>query len=116
MMIGRSRITGELLDDIDHTRQSIKDILSTPKGSRVMVREYGSDLYKYRDYPINNDTIAKIYNAVAVAIDTWEPRVSLSSGNLDVQTDNTGLLSIGVEFIYKPNGQRYSLGDERVFL
>ncbi len=35
---GMSRDTGEALTDLDHIRQSVRDILLTPVGSRVMRR------------------------------------------------------------------------------
>ena len=107
-MIGLSK-NGKLIADIDHVKQSIIDILTTARGSRVMLREYGSDLYKYRDNPINPTTIAKIYKATAEAIDEWEPRVSLNDGKLKVMSDDTGKLTIDVEFKYKLNGKKYSL-------
>lgn len=109
-MQGLSRSSGTYLSDIESVKQSMTDILTTPKGSRVMLRDYGSDIYKYRDNPINNTTIANIYKAIAEAIDTWEPRVSLTSGKLTVETNEFGKLVIDVEFIYKPTGTRNSLG------
>ncbi|MBK2258997.1 GPW/gp25 family protein [Francisella philomiragia] len=110
-MQGISRDTGKYLSDIDHVRQSIRDILTTPKGSRVMLRDYGSDLPKYRDYPINRTLIAKIYKATAEAIDKWEPRVRLSGSKFKIETDETGKLALSIDFIYRPNGQLYSLNE-----
>src|SRR3546814_12586651 len=43
-MIGVDRATGQRLDGNDHLAQSIGDILSTPIGTRVMRRDYGSML------------------------------------------------------------------------
>ena len=49
---GSSRATGRPLGGLDHVRQSIRDILTTPKGSRVLVRDYGSDLPALIDRPL----------------------------------------------------------------
>lgn len=38
MYLGMSRDTGEAVTDIDHIRQSVRNILMTPKGSRVTCR------------------------------------------------------------------------------
>lgn len=38
---GMNRDTGEAVNDIDHIRQSVRDILLTPVGTRVMRRRYG---------------------------------------------------------------------------
>ena len=45
-MTGMDRETGKSLSGIEHLRQSIRDILTTPIGSRVMRRDYGSRLFE----------------------------------------------------------------------
>ena len=44
MAIGMNRETGKLVDNTEHLKQSIRDILSTRIGTRVMLREYGSNI------------------------------------------------------------------------
>ena len=73
-MKGMSNQTGKYLDDLEHLKQSIVDILTTPIGSRVMCRDYGSKLFRLIDQPINRDLFPKIYAAVAEALEKWEPR------------------------------------------
>jgi Phage baseplate assembly protein W len=53
-MIGLDRRTGESISGLDHLRQSIEDILTTPLGSRRMRPEYGSKLRRYVDMPVND--------------------------------------------------------------
>ncbi|WP_150467408.1 GPW/gp25 family protein [Francisella sp. SYW-9] len=108
-MSGLSRYTGKLIDDFESVKQSIDDILSTPKGSRVMRRDYGSDLHKYIDSPLNKSNIAKIYLSVVQAITDFEPRVSLEKNKINVSADETGHLIIGFEFIYKPKGTKHTI-------
>lgn len=73
-MQGMSRETGSYLSDLDHLKQSIIDILTTPIGSRVICRDYGSNLFALIDKPINRDLFPQIYSAVADALDKWESR------------------------------------------
>ncbi len=40
--LGMNSHTGLSISEADHIRQSVRDILLTPVGSRVMRREYGS--------------------------------------------------------------------------
>ena len=40
--LGMNRNSGMAIEDLDHIRQSVSDILNTPVGSRVMRRNYGS--------------------------------------------------------------------------
>ena len=44
---GMNRNTGLGISDTEHISQSMRDILLTPVGSRVMRREYGSLLFGY---------------------------------------------------------------------
>ncbi|MFN3399181.1 MAG: GPW/gp25 family protein, partial [Ferrovibrio sp.] len=68
---------GAALGGLDHIRQSIADILSTPIGSRVGRRDYGSLLPDLLDQPMNPANILRIYAAAAVAITRHENRVRL---------------------------------------
>lgn len=73
-----NRTTGSAIDEPAHIRQSIADILTTPIGSRVMRREYGSLLPELIDQPLNGATIVRLYAATAAALMRWERRVRLS--------------------------------------
>jgi len=93
-MIGMNALTGKPMDGIEHLRQSIADILLTPIGSRVFLREYGSDLFNLIDAPINRPTIASIINASATAIARWEPRLKLEG--VKVLSAGQGTLSLDI--------------------
>ena len=81
--IGMSRESGKALTDLDHIRQSVRDILMTPLGSRVMRRRYGSLLSALIDQPQNEALRLQIMSACYVAILQWEPRVRLTGINFD---------------------------------
>ena len=66
------RVPDGLRGDVDHLRQSVADILSTPIGSRVMRRDYGSLVPALLDQPDNNATQARLRAAVASALMRWE--------------------------------------------
>lgn len=77
-MRGMSRTTGGPIGGDDHLRQSLQDILTTPIGSRVMRRDYGSDLPDLIDAPLNPRTRLRLFAATALAILRWEPRIALT--------------------------------------
>lgn len=81
-MIGTSRTSGLTLSGDAHLAQSIADILSTPLGSRVMRRDYGSLLFELIDRPINVAVRMLLHAAVAIALQRWEPRLRLTRVNL----------------------------------
>jgi len=82
-MIGMDAATGRTIEGDAHLAQSIRDILATPIGSRVMRRDYGSRLPDLIDAPITGETIALVYAATAEALARWEPRLTLLSMALE---------------------------------
>ncbi|EHJ0660279.1 baseplate assembly protein [Salmonella enterica subsp. enterica serovar Braenderup] len=87
LYIGMSRNDGQVIADTDHLRQSVRDILLTPQGSRLARREYGSLLSALIDQPQNPALRLQIMSAVYVTLNRWEPRLTLDSitinGNFD---------------------------------
>lgn len=81
-MQGMSAATGKPLAGDDHLRQSIARILTTPIGSRVAQREFGSLLPELVDQPMNGAGRLRLFAATAVAIARWEKRVKLVSVTL----------------------------------
>ena len=82
-MIGLNKTTGTGIDTLEgHVRQSIGDILTTPVGSRVMRRDYGSVIPELIDQPLNQATLLRLYAATAAAVMRWEPRFQISRINL----------------------------------
>jgi len=77
-MIGMNSSSGRRIVGEDHLVQSIADILTTPIGTRVMRREYGSQLADLIDWPLNSSTRLQAYAATAIALMRWEPRIRLS--------------------------------------
>lgn len=76
-MRGTHAATFAPLDGWQHLVQSIRDIVMTPIGSRVLRRDYGSQVPNLIDRPINEETRLDFFIATAEALDKWEPRVRL---------------------------------------
>ena len=83
-MTGMDAATGKVIAGTAHLAQSIGDILSTPIGSVVMLRDYGSALFELIDAPANALTRSRIYAATATALARWEPRIRLTRVTLSV--------------------------------
>lgn len=105
-MLGLSATTGKPLGGLDHLGQSIRDILTTPIGSRVIRRAYGSRLPQLIDAPINEETIVEIYVATAEALRQWEPRLKLT--RVGVEAAAAGAFTIRIEGTYRPDGKPLS--------
>lgn len=81
-----NRTTGRRVTGIAHLTQSVADILTTPLGTRLERRTYGSLLPSLIDQPDNGSTRLRCYAAIASALMNWEPRlrvtrVGMTSGN-----------------------------------
>ncbi|MGE4681135.1 GPW/gp25 family protein [Yersinia enterocolitica] len=92
--IGMSRNSGLHIDDIDHIRQSISDILTTPQGTRVMRRDYGSLLSTLIDQPQNPALRLKMMAAAYGAVMRWEPRVTLNAISITTQIDGQMIVDL----------------------
>ncbi|WP_197723795.1 GPW/gp25 family protein [Acinetobacter ursingii] len=101
--MGMNRDTGRNVEGIEHLQQSIIDILTTPIGSRVMRRDYGSRLFELIDAPINRETLVDIYAAVAEALAKWENRLQLQQ--VDITSAQIGKLVLSLTGKYVLDGQ-----------
>lgn len=86
-----------VLTPLDHIRQSILDIVSTPVGTRVMRPEYGSRVPRLVDSPVSQSWKLAVYIAVASALHRWEPRVRVEQ----VRVDAVGPGTVELAILYK---------------
>mgnify|MGYP004713934065 CR=1 FL=1 len=90
--LGMNSHTGLSISEADHIRQSVRDILVTPVGSRVMRREYGSLLSALIDQPQNPALRLQMMSAVYVALMRWEPRLTLDA--ITIKSDFNGSMVV----------------------
>jgi hypothetical protein len=96
-MMGMNVTTGKNISGMEHIKQSVADILTTPIGSRVMRREYGSVLPALIDQPLNGATLLRAYAAVVVAINQFEPRIRLQRIVKLVNSEQPGTATLEME-------------------
>lgn len=93
-----NRADGRAIVGKEHIRQSVGDILTTPIGSRVMLRSYGSLVPELIDHPDNATTQIRLFAAIASALMRWEPRMRLS--RIRVMRERPGRADITLECIH----------------
>ncbi|MDN5248468.1 MAG: GPW/gp25 family protein [Wolbachia endosymbiont of Tyrophagus putrescentiae] len=93
-MRGMSAISGKALGGVEHLKQSIIDILTTPIGTRVMRRGYGSRLFELVDKPMNRDFTLELYSAVAEALQKWERRFKLEKVKIEEVKEGKVVISL----------------------
>lgn len=99
--------TGADISEINHLKQSISNILTTPIGSRTMRRDYGSNLFNKIDHPVNGELIAEIYLDIVESLFIWEPRFELDQ--VAVQSIENGKITIDLEGSFLSNGEKITL-------
>ncbi len=107
---GISAVTGRLATDWQHTQQSIDKIVRTAIGTRVMRRQFGSELQDLIDAKLIRKNVLAVYSAIAAAIVKWEPRFRMRAGSI-ASADADGRLAIIIAGTYFPRGH---LGDYAV--
>ena len=103
--ISRTLTTGRLpvLEAKAHLAQSIADILTTPIGTRVMRPDYGSNIPRLIDQPMNKGWKLKVFAAAASALDKWEPRIRLDK--VAVIAIGAGYIEISLDYIIRETGE-----------
>jgi uncharacterized protein len=89
---GRIALAREEVD----VEQAIEIILSTAPGERPMRPEFGCAVHDCVFERIDADTLARIDQAVRVALDRWEPRVVLD--DVEFETGREGELLVHLDY------------------
>ncbi|MET0322531.1 MAG: GPW/gp25 family protein [Duganella sp.] len=103
-MIGMNATTGRALTGLAHLYQSIAQIVTTPRGSRLQRRAFGSSLFELIDAPANTATRLRVYAALATAIMRYEPRLQLRRVAL-VEITSTGTVVFEIEGVADAGGE-----------
>lgn len=86
--------------NLDKICDSIFNILSTRKGERIFLPDFGSNLY-YFVFRSNNAAFRDaIYNEIFDALQKWEKRITVTNIFIPKTVDN-GIVNIRIDFIVK---------------
>lgn len=111
-MSGISSANALALEEYDHIRQSIQDLLLTQLGERVMRRDYGTWIRYLVDAPMDPVTIMDIYSAVVGAIRRWEPRVLVRQVEA-AELHETGQIVLHITATHAVTGEPIHLANMR---
>lgn len=74
---------GSVAEGVDDINQCIAIILTTRKGSVPHRPTFGSEIYKYIDYPVN-EAVPNIVREATDALAIWETRIILNSVSVEI--------------------------------
>ena len=101
-----NRDTGREVSGWDACIQRLKELWSTPIRTRVLRRDYGSDVPELIDRPGNSDLLLELVLAMGDA-EEWEPCFRLTRANI-VSAGSDGVFTLDIWGYFFPNGH---LGD-----
>lgn len=91
----------------DSIEQSIRLILETAKGERVMRPDFGCGIHEYVFETIDTSTQTLIATTVEDALIEWEPRIEVLGVSVSTDRIESGELNIGIEYrIRRTNEER----------
>jgi len=98
-----------LTNERSELAQSIRVILSTPLGQRVMRPTFGSRLRDLVFAPNNSQTAAQARRFVEEALGMWEPRIHVTQVDVCPDSQEPSCLVISIEYEVKATHDRRSL-------
>ena len=94
------------VDDID---SSIRMVLTTAPGERLMRPHFGCRIWELMFEPINANTLGLMREAVREAVGRWEPRVTLDDVRLVPDEGSVGRVMIHVDYVVRTTNDRRNL-------
>lgn len=98
-----------LVSNEEKIAQSIRVILSTPIGQRVMRPTFGSRLHELIFAPANPETFGLAEMYVQDALNFWEPRIELMDVSASADEARSGTLLITIRYQIKATHDERSL-------
>lgn len=89
--------------------QSIRIIMMTRKGERVMRPEFGCDIHDYVFGTMDYTTLVQMEHAVREALMIWEPRITQVEVAIDSGQEEEGVLLIRIGYVVRSTNNPYNL-------
>lgn len=100
----------EMVSNEEDVDQSLRIILSTSLGERVMQSRFGCNVRDYLFEPLNASLKTYLRDLIETAILYFEPRVDVNSVLLDQLSDPiAGELTVDIDYTIRSTNTRYNL-------
>jgi phage baseplate assembly protein W len=93
-------------DGID---SSLRMVLMTAPGERVMRPQFGCRIWELMFEPINANTIGLMSEAVKEAVGRWEPRITLENVRIEPDTGSYGQVMIYLDYVVRSTNDKRNL-------
>ena len=89
--------------------ESIKLILQTQRGERIMRPDFGCNLRTYTFSEMNYTTMNEIEQDVRQALVLWEPRITDIDVRCRIATGRDGVLLIEISYVVRSTNNPYNM-------
>jgi len=93
----------------DDVEASLRMIIMTAPGERVMRPGFGCEIWDHVFSPVNAATLGQMAHAVRQALARWEPRVEVDSVRVTPQPGPDSVVAIDIEYRITANNDRRNL-------
>lgn len=90
-------------------KESIKIIMMTRKGERMMMPEFGCGIQEYVFETMDASTLARMEQEILEAIIRWEPRVIEPSVQVRVDEHQESRLNVMIQYTVRTTNNPYNL-------
>jgi len=88
---------------------SLRLVLITAPGERVMRPEFGCRIHEFVFEPVNANTLGRMTQAVRDALTRWEPRIDVDAVTVKADLDVSGLVHISIDYRIRATNDRRNL-------
>lgn len=103
---GREVITVSEVEDIE---QSLAILLSTRRGERVMLEDFGCELSEFMFEEVSQGLVGQVKSAVEDAVLHHEPRIDLNDVDVSASDTEDGLILIAIDYTVRATNSRYNM-------
>ena len=90
-------------------RESIRLVLGTAKGERVMRPDFGCGIHDYVFTTVNPTTLTLLEADVREALVRWEPRIEVRGVDATRSEADPAKLLISIDYLIRENNNEYNL-------
>lgn len=93
----------------ENIKDSVRIIIGTRKGERVMEPEFGCRIWDYSFETMNYTTLHAMKSEVESALIRWEPRITDIQVDISDEKAGEGLLLIHVDYVVRSTNNLYNM-------
>lgn len=94
---------------VDDIEASIRLILDTAKGERVMRPEFGCGIHDYVFATVDRSTLTLVETSVRDALREWEPRIDVRTVEVSTDELDVGKLLIRIDYRVRGTNNEFNL-------